>query len=119
MNRDRNDIAEIEEDKKQEALDHYAEVLEQSNTEKEKIEAAAVKAADCMGNAEHKGSDQDLICQILIDDCIPELMDIVANGCNIEDPSLSEAAESVRQVKRLVNMVKLSLNDHFLNGGEA
>lgn len=107
---DRNSIAEIENDKKQEALEHYCSLLDESISEKSEF-----KAVDCMANAELFGEDQDLICQLLIDKCTPQLMNIVANGCALIDPSLQEATESTRMVRELVDSIKEALSEHYEN----
>lgn len=107
---DRNSIAEIENDQKQEALEHYQGVLAESN-----VDAAALKAINCMGNAELEGEDQDLICQLLVERCTHQLMDIVANGCDLKDPSLQEAIESARMVRDLVNEIQGALNEYYID----
>ncbi len=108
---DRNSIAEIENDQNQETLEHYQGVLD----EQKKSADALLKTVNCMGNAELEGEDQDLICQLLVEKCAGQLMDIVANGCSLKDPSLQEAVESTRMVRDLVNEIQGALNDHFLD----
>jgi hypothetical protein len=96
----------------QETLSHYKEVAEQSEIDRHNRILSKVQA--CMGNAEFEGEDQDLICQLMIEEGpLEPLMNIVANVSSDVDPSFNEVQYAVGSVKDFLTALENRLYKHF------
>ena len=72
------------------------------------------KVQECMGDAELEGDNQDLICQLLVEDKVLQpLMDIVANVQSNPDMSFSEAKYAVVSARKFVTALGNRLYEHF------
>ena len=72
------------------------------------------KVQECMGDAELEGENQNLICQMLVEDKVLQpLMDIVANVQSNPDMSFSDAKYAVEATRKFVAGLEERLYEHF------
>ena len=104
-------VTEVDLDKLS-TLSHYKEVL--ADAEVYRHEGIKSKVETVMGNAELAGDDQDLICQLLVeDDVCDALMNIVANCTGGNDPSMQEAKYTVGAVNDFIHALENRLYAHL------
>lgn len=94
------------------AVTHYKAMTEESD--RFNHNRIMAKVQECMGDAELEGDNQDLICQLLIEDKVLQpLMDIVANVQSNPDMSFSEAKYAVVSARKFVTALENRLYEHF------
>ena len=94
------------------AVTHYKAMAEESD--RFNHNRIMAKVQECMGDAELEGDNQDLICQLLIEDKVLQpLMDIVANVQSNPDMSFSEAKYAVVSARKFVTALENRLYEHF------
>lgn len=94
------------------AVTHYKGVAKEA--EQFNHNRIMAKVQECMGDAELEGDNQDLICQLLVEDKVLQpLMDIVANVQSNPDMSFNDAKYAVEATRKFVTALENRLYEHF------
>jgi len=99
-------------DLKDYAVSHYKGVAKEA--EQFNHNRIMAKVQECMGDAELEGDNQDLICQLLVEDKVLQpLMDIVANVQSNSDMSFNDAKYAVEATRKFVAGLEERLYEYF------
>jgi len=94
------------------AVTHYKAMAEESD--RFNHNRIMAKVQECMGDAELEGDNQDLICQMIVEDKVLQpLMDIVANVQSNPDMSFNDAKYAVEATRKFVAGLEELLYEHF------